>query len=54
LFVLGIPNNSGGVIFPDGKRLAYWDKSELRVIDIAPNAQPRTILAITANGKGAL
>ena len=42
------------MIFPDGKRLAYWDKSELRVIDIAPNAQPRTILAITANGEGAL
>ena len=54
LFVLGIPNNSGGVISPDGKRLAYWEKNALRVIDIAPTAQPRTILAITANGEGAL
>ena len=48
LFVLGIASDSGGVVSPDGHRLAYWAKNELRVIDIAPSAQPRTLLATAA------
>jgi hypothetical protein len=54
LFTLGIANDSGGVISPDGRRLAYWAANELRVIDIAPNAQPRTLVPITGKGEGAL
>jgi hypothetical protein len=47
LFVLGIANDHGGVVSPDGRHLAYWVKNELRVIDIAANARPRTLLTIT-------
>ena len=54
LFTLGIPNYSGGLVSPDGSRLAYWDKKELRVIDIAPGTQPQTVLAITGKGESAL
>jgi WD40 repeat protein len=54
LFTLGIANDSGGVISPDGRRLAYWAANELRVIDITPNAQPRTLVPITGRGEGAL
>ena len=53
LFVLGIASDSGGVVSPDGRRLAYWANSDLRVIDVAPGAQPRTLLAIAGN-EGAL
>ena len=52
-FTLGIPNDSGGVVSPDGHRLAYWDKNALRVIDIAANARPRTLLTLTAKGETA-
>lgn len=47
LFVLDIANDSGGVVSPDGRRLAYWADHELRVIDVAPGAQSRTLLAVT-------
>src|SRR5437879_4458766 len=53
LFVLGIASDSGGVVSPDGRRLAYWANSDLRIIDVAPGAQPRTLLAI-ADDEGAL
>lgn len=49
VFVLGIAKDSGGVVSPDGRRLAYWATNELRVIDVAANAQPRTLLAIPGN-----
>jgi hypothetical protein len=45
VFALDI-GNGGGVVSPDGRRLAYWATNELRVIDVAPNAQPVTLLAI--------
>src|SRR5437870_105359 len=46
LFVLGIGEVSG-VVSPDGRRLAYWAASELRVIQIAPNQKPHTVLTVT-------
>src|SRR6266850_839908 len=49
LFVLGIDKDAGGVVSPDGRRLAYWAGNELRVIDIAPGAQPRTVVAVPAD-----
>jgi hypothetical protein len=47
LFTLNVPSEAGGVVSPDGRRLAFWAENELRVIDIAANAQPRTLLSIT-------
>src|SRR5258708_7514832 len=41
LFVLPIPNDTTGVVSPDGRHLAYLANNELRVIDIASGAQPR-------------
>ena len=49
IFVLNIPSDTAGVVSPDGRHLAYLANSELRVIDIASGAQPRTLLAISAN-----
>jgi hypothetical protein len=49
LFVLGIDKDTGGVVSPDGRRLAYWAGSELRVIDVARDAQYRTLLAIPSD-----
>src|ERR1700694_6064804 len=37
LFVLGMANDHGGAVSPDGRHLAYWVKNELRLIDIAAN-----------------
>jgi hypothetical protein len=54
LFVLDIAKDSGGVVSPDGRSQAYWATNELRVIKIAPGAQPRTLIAITGKGEGAL
>src|SRR2546422_2350725 len=52
LFVLPIPNDTAGVVSPDGRRLAYLANNALRVIDLAPNAQPRTLFTITAKEGG--
>jgi hypothetical protein len=52
VFVLAIPTESGGVISPDGRRLAYEAGNELRVIDIAPGAVPRTLLTTTNKESG--
>jgi len=52
LFVLPIPSDTAGVVSPDGRRLAYIANNALHVIDIAPNAQPRTLLTITAKEGG--
>jgi len=52
LFVLGIGEVSG-VVSPDGSRLAYWAANELRVIQIAPNQKPHTVMTVT-NPEGAL
>ena len=53
LFSLPIASESGGVVSPDGRRLAYWAGNELRVIGVARDAQPRTLLSIT-DGEAAL
>ena len=52
LFVLGIGEVSG-VVSPDGSRLAYWAANELRVIQIAPNQKPHTVMTLT-KAEGAL
>ncbi len=50
MFILGTGNVSGTVSH-DGRRLAYWDKTALRVIDITPVAVPRTLMSVTAAGE---
>src|SRR6266852_4087935 len=45
LFVLDIANDTGGVVSPDGRRLAYWADHELRVIDVAAG-NPREVIRI--------
>src|SRR5258706_9257151 len=47
LFILGIPNDTVGVVSPDGTRLAYLLNNELHVIDIKAGALPRTPLAMS-------
>ena len=47
LFTLNVPGEAGGIVSPDGRHLAFWAKNDLRVIDIAASAQPRTLLSIT-------
>ena len=36
---------------PDGSRVAYWLNKDLRVVEVAPNSKPRTLLTVTANGE---
>src|SRR5256885_2808420 len=52
LFVLNIPSDTAGVVSPDGRRLAYLENNALHVIDIAANAQPRTLFTITGKEGG--
>jgi hypothetical protein len=52
-FVLPI-GNGGGVVSPDGRQLAFWAKNVLQVTDVAPNAQARTLLTVSAKGEYAL
>src|SRR5437867_12515317 len=47
LFVLNIPSDTAGVVSPDGRHLAYLANNELRAIDIASGAQPRTLFAVS-------
>jgi hypothetical protein len=49
VFELGIESPNGINVSPDGRHAAYWSNSELRHIDIAPNAVPRTLIAIPSN-----
>jgi hypothetical protein len=53
VFVLDI-GNGGGVVSPDGRRLAFWANTDLRVIDIARNARARTLLSVSNAGEYAL
>lgn len=46
MFVLGIGQVSG-IVSPNGRQLAYWAGAELRVIQIAPNPSPRTMMVVT-------
>jgi WD40 repeat protein len=34
-------------VSPDGRRLAYWTRNELHIMDVAENAQPNILLAVT-------
>jgi hypothetical protein len=49
IFELGIETPNGVNVSPDGRHAAYWSNNELRHIEIAPNAAPRTLLAIPSN-----
>ena len=49
VFELGIESPGGINVSPDGRHAAYWSNNELRHIDIAPNAVPRTLIAIPSN-----
>jgi len=51
LYTLVTDSGQGALVSPDGRHAAYWVKTELRVIDIAPNAQPRKLLSTTAAGE---
>ena len=53
LFVLPIPEDTAGVVSPDGRRLAYVGSNDVRVIDIAPKAQPRTLFTVSGEEGGA-
>jgi hypothetical protein len=35
-----------GIVSPDARHLAYWTAGDLRVIDVAPMAQPKTLLSV--------
>ena len=52
-FVLPI-GNGGGVVSPDGRQLAFWAKNVLRVTDVVPNAQARTLLTVSTKGEYSL
>ena len=49
VFELGIESPNGVKVSPDGRHAAYWSNNELRHIDIAPNAAPRTLMALPSN-----
>jgi hypothetical protein len=49
VFELGIEGPNGVNVSPDGRHAAYWSNNELRHIEIAPNAAPRTLLALPSN-----
>lgn len=38
-------------VSPDGRRIAYWSATQLRVLDIAPTSRPRTLATVTATGE---
>ena len=42
------------MVSPDGRQLAFWAKNVLRVTDVVPNAQARTLLTVSAKGEYAL
>lgn len=55
VFVVGESSGTGIAVSPDGRRLAYWTATagspdgppqELRVLDVAPDARPRTLLTL--------
>ena len=48
-FALGIGEPFTIAVSPDGRHVAYWKGNELLVIDVAPDAQPRRLLALTNN-----
>lgn len=48
-FPIGIGEPFTIAVSPDGRHVAYWAGNELRVIDVAPDAQPRTLLALPNN-----
>jgi hypothetical protein len=60
VFIIGEASGSSvaapGAISPDGRRLAYWTTTigssdglpqELRILEVAPDARPRTLLTLT-------
>jgi hypothetical protein len=49
VFELGIKSPNGINVSPDGRHAVYWSDNELRHIDIAPNAVPRTLFAVPTN-----
>ena len=49
VFELGVETPSGINVSPDGRHLAYWSNNELRHIDVAPNAAPRTLFALPSS-----
>jgi hypothetical protein len=51
LFTLITGSGQQAAVSPDSYHAAYWVKTELRVIDIAPNARPRTLLTVSAKGE---
>jgi hypothetical protein len=49
VYELGIESPNGINVSPDGRHAVYWSNNELRHIDIAPNALPRTLFAVPPN-----
>ena len=46
LYTLHTGSTIGLKVSPDGRRVAYWSGKDLRVLDIAPDARPLTLLTI--------
>jgi len=51
LYTLVTGAGQGAMVSPNAQHAAYWVKTELRVIDITPNAQPRKLLTVSATGE---
>lgn len=49
VFELGVESPGGINVSPDGRHAAFWSNNELRLIDVAPDAAPRTLLTLTNN-----
>ena len=49
VFELGIESPNGVNVSPDGRHAVYWSNNELRHIEVAANAVPRTLLVIPSN-----
>ena len=52
LYTLQTGGASGLKVSPDGRRVAYWTGNDLRVLDVAPDARPRTLLTVGSPESG--
>jgi hypothetical protein len=46
MFTIGIGEPFTVAVSPEGRRVAFWAENELRLVDVTPDARPRTLLTI--------